>query len=155
MPKEILGFRWAFALLAPALVAVAGCGPDELESPAAKKLKGIANQYLDFAANTSDKRGPANEQAFKRRLSSHPDFVLNDQGFDPKNIDAAFVSDRDGEPFVILYGLTLGGINAKEAPLVAHEKKGRNGRFLVGLFNGKVRLVDEAGLQELKNPKKD
>jgi hypothetical protein len=100
-------------------------------------------------------KGPANEEDFKKRLRGQPDFVLNDNGFDPKNIDASFVSARDGEPFVIRYGLPVTGISGKEAPVVAHEKTGKNGRFLVGLLNGKVRLVDQAGLEELKNPKQD
>ena len=79
-----------------------------------------------------------------------PDHVISSNGIDPKAIDEAFVSARDNAPFVILYGTRIGGVSAKDGALIAHEKTGKNGKFLVGLANGKAKQVDEAGLQELK-----
>jgi len=135
-----------------ALVAIAGCG-DELNSPTAMKLKGLGNLYTDCALNANNNVGPANEKDFKRYLHSLQPFILNSQGIDPKAIDDAFVSGRDNEPFVVVYGTRITGISGKEGPVVAHEKTGKNGRFLVSLTNGKVFLVDEAGLNDLKTPK--
>ena len=149
-----LPLRCASWLGCLALFALAGCGPDELQSPTAVKLKGIGNLYLDCALNVNNNTGPANEQDFKRYLRGLPDHVLSNNGMDSKSLDPAFVSGRDNEPFVVVYGIVITGISGKEAPVVAHEKLGKNGRFLVALANGQVRHVDQAGLEELKTPRK-
>jgi hypothetical protein len=129
-----------------------GCG-DETQSPTAMKLKGIANMYVDGAINRFKNVGPPNETEFKNYLNGQPDHVLGSHGFKKDAIDASFVSERDNEPFVIVYGIRITGISGKDGPMVAHEKTGRGGRVLVSLTNGKVLLVDEAGLKELKTPK--
>jgi hypothetical protein len=134
-----------------AVIASAGCGPDELESPTAVKLKNLSNHYLTFAINTNGNKGPGKEEDFKRYIRRLPEQERNMQ---ESEIDATFVSSRDNQPFEIIYGVPITGISGKDAPLVAHEKTGRSGRFLVGLANGKVRLVNAADLEELKNAKK-
>jgi hypothetical protein len=145
--------RPAITLIVLGLIAFSGCGSDDaLESPTAAKLKGLGNFYLELAANKGGK-GPANEQEFKKHLRSIPDFVLSSHGLDSKNIDAGFVSERDGEPFVVIYGITISGISGTTAPLVAHEKTGKNGKRLVAFANGKIDLVDEARLQSLQSAK--
>jgi len=132
-----------------ALVAVTGCGgSDEVNSPTAVKLRGLANLYLDCAVPKNG-RGPANEQELKKHLRGLPDFILESNSVDPAAIDALFVSERDQQPFVVRYGLAITAISATSAPLVAHEKTGKNGRRLVVFANTKVELVDEARLQEL------
>jgi hypothetical protein len=134
--------------LAVLALAAAGCGGDELNSPTAIKLKGLANYFLDYAASQGGK-GPPNEQALKKHLRSFPADVLHANGVDPAAIDGLFVSDRDGEPFVVLYGTGIGRISGTSAPLVAHEKTGKNGKRLVVFANTKVELADDARLQEL------
>ena len=134
------------------LSGILGCG-DETNSPTAVKLKGIANMYVDAAFNRYKNVGPPNETAFKSYLKGQPDHVLGSHGFKKDAIDASFVSERDNEPFVIIYGIKITGISGKEGPVVAHEKTGRGGRYLVSLTNGKVLQVDEAGLKELKEMK--
>ena len=138
---------WPLAL---ALAAAAGCGSDARKSPTPGKLKALGNFYLEYAASNRNK-GPANEQAFKRHLRGAPDFVLKNAGLDPGAIDAAFVSDRDQEPFVILYGIQISQISGTSGPLIAYEKTGKNGKRLVGFANGKAELVDDARLEELKS----
>ena len=136
------------------LILVAGCGGvNELDSPTAAKLKALGNFYLEHAASHG-KRGPADEKEFKKHLRGAPDFILKNYGLDPDNIDAAFMSERDQEPFVVFYGQGIGSVSGHSAPLVAHEKTGKNGRRLVAFANGKVDLVDDARLEELKTPKK-
>jgi hypothetical protein len=141
--------RSAWLCLLP-LTAVWGCGSDELSSPTAARLRGLATLYMDCAVARNGK-GPASEQDFKKHLKNLPDHVLSSNGLDPRATDAAFVSLRDEEPFVVLYGITITRISATSAPLVAHEKTGRNGKRLVAFANGKVDHVDEARLQELKS----
>jgi hypothetical protein len=140
------------AILLLVAIGVAGCGGDDaLKSPAAAQLKGLATMYLDFAASKGT--GPQSEEAFKKHLKSVEGFVLQGNGLDPKQIDAAFVSPRDKQPFVVLYGVGIGRISGESAPLVAYEKTGVNGKRLVAFANTKLAHVDEAGLEELKNKK--
>jgi hypothetical protein len=152
--KTNIGRRAVAWLFLSALMAAAGCGADtELNSPTAKRLRGIANYYLDLAFARSGK-GPANEQELKKHLRRQERSDLASNGIDPQSIDSTlFVSERDQEPFVILYGLTITRVSADSAPLVAHEKTGKNGKRLAALANGTVKLVDESGLEALKSAK--
>jgi hypothetical protein len=137
--------RW---LSGAALILLAGCGPDELKSPTALRMKGLAALYMD-AAVAGNGRGPASEQEFKKHLRSLPDHVLGSNGMDSKAMDASFVSERDSEPLVVRYGLKITKISGTSAPLVVHEKTGKGGRRLVAFANGKLDLVDESQLQSL------
>jgi hypothetical protein len=135
-----------------ALVAAPGCGSDGLDSPTAARLKVLANFYLDCAV-AQNGRGPANEQALKKHLRIQPDFVLKTNGVEPSAFDSLFSSERDGEPFVVLYGVQISRISGTSAPLVAHEKTGKNGKRLAVCANGKVEAADEARLKELSSAK--
>jgi hypothetical protein len=140
-------------LLWVTLGALSGCGTsDELASPTAVRMRALANFYLDYAVPKNGK-GPAGEQAFKKHIRGLPDFLLRQNGVEPDAVDAMFVSDRDGEPLVVNYGLTIGHISGKSGVAVAHEKTGKNGKLLVVLSNCKVELADEARLQELTSEK--
>jgi hypothetical protein len=130
------------------LVAAPGCGSDGLDSPTAVRLKALANFYLDCAV-AQNGRGPANEQALRKHLRIQPDFILKTNGIEPSAIDSLFSSERDGEPFVVLYGVQISRISGTSAPLIAHEKTGKNGKRLAVCANGKVEVADEARLKEL------
>ena len=65
---------------------------------------------------------------------------------DPGNLDALFVSDRDGQPFVVRYGVS-GGLGATDA--VIFEQQGRNGKRQVGFTDGTVEEVDSARYDQL------
>src|SRR5262245_58654208 len=147
---RLLPMIWLVLL---ALGAGAGCGSDELNSPTAVRLRGLANLYLDCAVAKNGK-GPANEQEFKKHLRSLPDFVVQMNGLDPGALDAAFVSERDNEPLVIAYGVSISGMSGTSAPMVAHEKTGKNGKRLVAFANAKVELADEARIKELTAAKR-
>jgi hypothetical protein len=136
------------AVAAVTAFALAGCGSNDLESPTAAKLRALANFYLDYAV-AKNGGGPANEQVLKKHMRGLPDFILQSNGVDPAAIDAVFSSERDREPFVVVYGTMITRISGTSAPLVAHEKTGKNGKRLVVYANAKVDLVDEARLQEL------
>jgi hypothetical protein len=140
--------RPATWLLGLALVAAAGCGADELSSPTAARLRGLATIYLDYAVGKNGK-GPAGEQDLKKHMRALPETVLSMNGVDPGALDAAFVSLRDQEPFVVRYGLSIRQISGTSAPLVAHEKTGKGGRRLVVFANAKVDYVGEDRLREL------
>jgi hypothetical protein len=136
-----------------ALLFIAGCGEDPLKSVAARRLKGLATMYLDYAAAKGG--GPPNEEAFKKHLNTVEKFVLSGNGMDPSAINEAFISPRDNQPWVILYGVGIGRISGDSAPLVAYEKTGVKGKHLVAFANTKLDHVDENGLKELLEKKKD
>jgi len=134
------------------MLAISGCGSDELNSSTAAKLKGLATIYLDYAVAKKG-QGPSSEEVLKKHLRSLPDFVLKMNGIDPSSPESVFVYDRDKEPFVVLYGITISGISGKSAPLVAYEKTGNKGKRFVVFANCKVEYVDEARFEELKSAK--
>lgn len=140
--RSVLGL----ALLA--VVLIPGCGSDELESPTAKKLKALSGLYLDYAVSHNG-QGPTDEVGFKKYIRSVPDQVLGPAGIQRSEIDALFVSERDQEPVVVVYGLKITGISGKSGAVVAHEKTGKGGKRLVALSNTNIELVDESGLQGL------
>jgi hypothetical protein len=140
---------FGLALLAP----LGGCGPDERNSPTAARLRGIATYYLDLAFARNGK-GPADEQELKKHLRRQERSDLASNGIDPQAIDSTlFVSERDGEQFVVVYQQTITRVTADSAPLIAYEKTGKGGKRLAVLANAKVHLVDDAGLEALKSPK--
>jgi hypothetical protein len=144
-------FRTATWLTLLALLAAPGCG-SELESPTATKLKALSNFYLDYAVARQG-QGPATEQDLKKYIRAIPDHIFSTSGLERSEIDSLFNSERDGEPFVVVYGLKISGISGKSGPVVAHEKTGKGGKRLVVLANTKLELADEARLQELLTAK--
>jgi hypothetical protein len=145
-------FRTGTWLTLLALLAAPGCGSDELESPTAVKLKAVSNFYLDYAV-AKQGQGPASEQDLKKHIRSMPDQLLAPSGVDRNAIDSLFISERDEEPFVVLYGLKIAGISGNSGSVVAHEKTGKGGKRLVVLSNTKVEHVDEARLQGMLSTK--
>jgi hypothetical protein len=141
--------RAAAWLLLLGLCVATGCGPNELESPTAAKLRALSNFYLDYAVSAKDSRGPGTAEALKKHILGKPDFVLSTSDVDRASIDSLFISDRDGEPFVILTGTVITKISGVSGVVVAHEKSGKNGKRLVVLSNTKVELADDSRLQEL------
>ena len=139
-------------LVGPLLLLLVGCGgSDALKSPAAARLKGLATMYLDYAAAKGS--GPPNEEAFRKHLRTVERMVLEMNGVDPKAIEETFVSPRDNQPFVIIYGVGISGISGTKAPLIAYEKTGVNGKRLVAFANTKLDHVDDSQLKELQSPK--
>jgi hypothetical protein len=150
MPHEQLTrFRLRSLLcLALLIVVIPGCGSDELDSPTATKLRTISNLYLNYAIGKNG-QGPESEEVFKKYLRGLSDDILGPAGVNRKELDSLFVSERDGEPFVIVYGQKITKISGNSGSVIAHEKTGKGGRRLVSLSNTKVEHVDEAGLQNL------
>lgn len=150
---RMIGRGWCVLVLAVSAAALtAGCSPDDsLNSPAAKKLTAIGTMYLDYVA--SKRASPPNEKVFKRHIQSLQENVLQHNGIDSKNVDATFLSERDNEPFVVIYGQGVGTLSGNSTQVVAHEKTGKNGKKLVVLLSTKLRHVTDAELEELKAPK--
>ena len=143
----------AGGLVLIALMA-SGCADDALNSPTALKMSGLANAYLDQVVSSSGKP-PADELALKKHMRGLRASVQYDYKIDPDNIDASFISERDNEPLVVLYGQGVGTISGDSKQVVAHEKTGKNGKRLVVFVSTKVDHVDEAELERLKSARDD
>jgi hypothetical protein len=136
-------------LLALLAVSASGCGSDALSSPTAKNLRNLANLYLTYADSKGHGQGPSREEDFKAYVHGLPEFLLRNSGVDPKAVDALFVSERDRQPVVIVYGVSVKGITPTMAPLVAYEQSGKRGKRLAVYANTKVEEVDDARLRQL------
>jgi hypothetical protein len=115
-------------------------------------MRGLANMYLDHVAA---KGAPANQEALKKHMQAQMEWTLTGYNLDPKNLDAAFVSDRDKEPLVVIYGQGVSAISGDSKQVVAHEKTGVGGKRLVVFLSTKVDVVDEAELEKLKSAKQE
>lgn len=137
-------------LLCCLLLAALGCSDDALTSETALKMKGLANAYLDHVVGAGG--SPKSEEAFKKHMRGLRASVQYDFKIDPANIDASFVSGRDNQPLVVIYGQDVGTISGKSRQVVAHEKTGKNGKRLVVFISTKVENLSAAELEKLTAP---
>jgi hypothetical protein len=75
--------------------------------------------------------------------------MLEAGGINPKAEPASFVSERDGEQFVVRYGVGVSQAKDNEAPIIAYEKTGKDGTRLVAFANGKVDCMEDVAAMEL------
>lgn len=90
------------------MVLSLGCGPSrpsvaELTDTNIEKLRAAYGIF----ANLNGYKGPKDEKALRDFFKNHHRgrVLLERCGADPDNLDEIFVSKRDGEPFVLRYGL--------------------------------------------------
>ncbi|MGD9922416.1 MAG: hypothetical protein AB7V13_13380 [Pseudorhodoplanes sp.] len=138
------------ALLA---VFVAGCSNGDNPASALADANGtniqrLSNLYFTFQSE-HEWRGPRDETEFKSFLHSIDPAKLERIGIDASNIDALFISERDGQPFAIRYGVQ-GNVMGSSEPVV-FEATGDGGKRLVGFLNMTQREVDPAEYDALKS----
>ena len=143
--------RSVIGLLSLLCVVAAGCSDDALTSPTALKMQGLANAYLDHVVGAGGP--PPDEKALKKHMAGLRASVQYDYHVDPNNLDSSFVSQRDNEPFVVMYGRGIGKISGDSKQVIAHEKTGKNGKRLVVFASTKVDNVGEEELNQLKSAK--
>ena len=93
---------------------------------------------------TSTGRPPANEMEFKRFIAEKGAPMLERAGM--ANLDELFVSERDGQPFVVIYGKYPPGMTSR---IAAYEQNGVGGKRQVGYSAGAVEQIDETRFREL------
>lgn len=86
-------------------------------------------------------RVPKDEQEFKDKLKGAD---LSLQSLKINSTDELFVSERDGQPLVVVYGSVPAG-----SDVVVYEQTGVDGKRMVGHRIGMVEEVDDAKFQEL------
>jgi hypothetical protein len=121
------------------LLAAVGCGgaAEQAAQKETSHLRLLTNLYVKAARDTG--RNPANEQEFKDAIGK---MDLSLEAMKLATIDEVFVSERDGKPFVIVYGSSPQGV-------VAYEQEGVDGKRQVGFKLGNIEEADEARFREL------
>lgn len=135
-------------LLVCAFMPCLGCGGrgTPTTDPDAKlRLGKLLDLYEDYA--NTNRRPPPDEKAFKDYVAKLPK-AKKDQLQLGDDLEALFVSPRDGKKFVIRYNLAYerGGSNRA----VAWEDTGKNGQRFVALTMGYVEEYDEESFKEYK-----
>ncbi|HET6575122.1 MAG TPA: hypothetical protein VFG68_16060 [Fimbriiglobus sp.] len=143
-----LQIRLVPAGVAAALMAgLVGCTDENAKRLAemnTSNIQRLSNFYAGFQ-NGKGGKGPKDEAEFKEFIKAHDAERLRTMGFDPGNVDAAFTSERDGQPFKIRW--KVGGGRGSVAPVV-FEAVGKDGKKQVGFTGGKVEEVDDATYQQ-------
>ena len=130
-----------------AMSAATGCNEsDPLTAVTVSRLKDIATVYLDYAAAKG--AGPLSVNQLHQHMQNTAGFKLSTRPHE--NGDTAiFKSARDGQPFVIRYGVNVCQDPGSTAPPIAFEREGRDGTRYVALANGEVTSIAEEVASEL------
>jgi hypothetical protein len=126
------------------LCALVGCNG---QGSAASSAESVRLQFLTSmhsAVQARTGRLPANEQEFKQFIEDNGAQMLGEAGV--SSVDELFVSERDGQPFVVVYGKYPPTMTSK---IVVYEQNGVDGKRLVGHSTGAVELVDDARFREM------
>jgi hypothetical protein len=116
----------------------------------ATNIQRLANLYFTFQSQ-HEWRGPVNEAEFKSYLRKYDPHKLSRIGVDPNALDKLFISEGDGQPFKIRYGV-LGSAMGSSAPVI-FESTGDGKRRLVGFLDMQQREVDESEYDALWSAK--
>jgi hypothetical protein len=108
------------------------------------RIKGLTALYISFMNNNAG-RPPASEDEFKRYVAEKGGPVFDSAGV--STAEEMFISPRDNEPYVILYGNDAAKLLSRG--IVAHERTGVNGSRLVGRRAGSIEDLGEAEFRKL------
>ncbi len=119
-----------------ALLLQSGCQQSQKPAEEARpsQLAIFYGRYISMNKGQS----PANERELKEFIKKIDATI---------NVDDIFVSPRDKEPYVVRY--KIGAAMPGAAVVTVHETTGANGKKMVGLTTGEVKLVDDAEFQQL------
>ena len=149
-------FDLCLFLLLGTLVVFTGCKGADADSMIAAandtNVKRLATLYTFFHIQNKNK-GPKKEQQLRKFIESQDANRLKRGGIDATKLDELFVSERDGEPFVIRYGVNT-YIRGPSLPVV-FESTGIDGMRQVGFCNGSMKEVDEDEYDRLMAGKAD
>lgn len=113
-------------------------------------IERLANLYSAYQSS-HEWRGPADEAQFKAFLHGLNAHMLSRISVDPNALDQLFISERDGQPFKIRYGVP-GSSMGSTAPVIFESVGDGKGR-LVGFLNMQQREVDASEYDALWSAK--
>ena len=149
-----LGF--CMCVLLGTSVLLMGCGGADADSMIADandtNVKRLATLYSFFHIQNKNK-GPKNEAQLREFIESQDADRLKRGGIDVSKLDELFVSERDGEPFVIRYQVNT--VIRGPSQAVVFESTGIGGMRHVGFCNGSMKEVDDNEYDRLMAGKAD
>lgn len=137
---------WLLVLVAVLLVTGTGCPRGSRSHPTQGHLQTLAVLYGRYREQ---------HQGFvPRDADSLKMFIIT---MDPTDlatlnvtdVDAVFVSPRDGQPYVVHYGDVWGAAGPTASSVIAYEQQGVSGKRWVAWARGTVEEVDEARFRKL------
>ncbi len=139
---------WLRSLLVyTSLIVVFGCSSQEAGTGAAadtSRIKELTTLYTSFM-NRNAGRPPATESEFKQYVAERGEPLFKSAGV--STAAELFVSPRDNEPYVILYGNEAAKLISRG--IVVHERTGVGVRRLIGYRIGSIEELDEAEFRKL------
>jgi hypothetical protein len=138
-------------LIGCCLLGVIGCGKGDNSASMIADLnscnaKRLGNLYSLFQ-NMHDFKGPKDEAELKEFIKTQSPARLKKGGIDIGNIDELFISERDGQPFKIRWGMNT-RVRGPSQPVV-FEAEGVEGKRQVGFTASKMLEADAAEYDRL------
>ncbi len=131
----------AWSLLA-GIAFLLGCDAAGTPAPhnADVQLRVLGRLYGEYMAQHNS-QPPADEAQFKASLSQSPD-ILKATGI--ATIDQLFVSPRDGQPLVVLFGEKIVPNENSGFPWIAYESQGVDGKkYIIGARGNVEEMAQE------------
>ncbi len=131
-------------VFAPLLLVTLGCGAGESEVASIIKSnndsngKRLANLYYMHQIMSPQLIGPRHEEDFKNFIRSMRPEQLAEMNVDADLLQELFVSERDGQPFAVRYGVAMPGSGGGHHQAVVFERQGRGGNLAVFMTGPKV-----------------
>ena len=132
--------------LAPVVLLIAlgvstlGCGgTSSTAGPQGSDLRGLVSLYTSATRQTG--QPPRSEEELKQFATDQGPQLLERLKVD--SVDAIFISPRDGQPYVVMYG------PKNTSGVIAYEAQGVNGIRQVGDPTGRIRNMNEEQFAEL------
>ncbi len=145
------------AVLVVLLVGIlSGCGPTKGDAKAfVQKINSsngrrLVNLYAQYQGEYGS--GPKSDVIFKKYIAAKSPASLEEIGVAPGSIDKLFISERDGQPFSIRYGIPYAG-GLQQA--VVFESQGQGGKVNVFFFGLKTLEVTAGEVAAYKDGSKD
>jgi hypothetical protein len=128
-------------LLSVVLAACAGCltRDESIKQRETSHVRLLTSLHAMVTARLG--RFPRDEQEFKQTIAK---LSVSLEKLKVGSIDELFISERDGQPFVVVYGSPPAA-----SDVVVFEQTGLNGRRQIGHRIGMVEEVDDARYSEL------
>lgn len=137
--------------LAAWLTVAVGCSQDQqaasiVASKNSSNIQRLANLYRSYQLRHGS-QGPKDEATFKDYIQhAMPAHRLEMMQVDVNNIEGLFISERDGQPFQVRYGVG-GGMDWITA--VVFEQQGKSAKKQVAFTDGSVAEVDDSHFRQL------
>jgi hypothetical protein len=146
----------ALLFFAVVCFASAGCGggfdaDQAVQDATATSAQRLSTVYVLYQQKHGGK-GPRNEKAFRKFIPTLNPVILERTGIDADAVDDLFVSDRDGQPLKVKFGV-VGNSRTPPKPVV-FEEEGADGKRIVAFTGNKSEEVeDDSRYDELWNSK--